>query len=134
MIPPEDNVNIIIEKPSTNVLTSEFKRALKDLTNYVQRMNKRITLERAEVRVKESKYPTGKTAQFDITLQFDPAIGRQYVVYAKAKNYLKSLHTAMRQMEMFLEKNALRNKKHHKKSLSQALAETSQTNIIQNSI
>lgn len=119
-----DNVNIIIEKPSHNVIASDFKKAFDNLNTYVQKMNKRIALERAELRVQETKYPTGKTAQFDITLQFDPIMGGQYVVYAKAKNYLQSIHKAMRQMEQFLEKKALKNKKHHKKSLSEVLADS----------
>lgn len=130
----EETINIIIENPSQNVLATEFTSAVDDLKNYIYKMNKRIALDRAEIRVQESKYPTGKTAQMEITLQFDPVTGSQYVVNAKAKNYLQSIHLAMKQMDKILEKKAFKNKRHHKKSLSQALAETSQTNIIQNSI
>jgi predicted transcriptional regulator/ribosome-associated translation inhibitor RaiA len=122
-ISEEQEVNIIMEKPSPNVLLSEFNKAQSNFSNYIQKMNKRLPLERAEMRVQESKYPTGKTAEFEITLQLDPITGSQFVVNAKEKQYLQSIRSAMRQMDKILEKTALKNKKHHKMSLSQALNE-----------
>lgn len=119
-ITPEEDINIIIEKPSKNVLPAEYEKALKVITVFGQKLHKQIPIERIEVRINEPKFTNKKTAEYEITLQIDPFSGGQYIAYSKSKNYLQSIHLAMKQIEKQLEKGILKNKKHRRQSLSDA--------------
>lgn len=116
----EEQINIIVEKPSINVLPSEFDKSINDLTHFMQKLNKRILLERVEVRVNEPKFSTKKTVEYIITLQVDPYSGSQFIAHAKAKTYNQSIHLALKQIEKQYERKNHKNKKHHKKSLADA--------------
>ena len=116
---PEDEINIVVEKPSQNVSAQEFADSYQDLTQFVQRMNQRIPLQRVEVRIQEPKFATKKTAQFDITLQIDPYSGGQYIAYAKSKMYGQSLRMAMKQIKTQFQRDHVARSKHKKKSLAE---------------
>ncbi len=116
-IAAEDEVNLIIEKPSLNVPASEFDKAINNLSQFVQKMNIRLPLERVEVRVDEPKFPSKKTVEYNVTLQVDSYTGSQFIAHAKEKTYLQSIHQAIKQIEKQYERKNVKNKKHHKKSL-----------------
>jgi len=114
----EDEINIIVEKPSRNVSPSEFEKSIQDITHFMQKLNKRTLLERVEVRLDEPKFPTKKTVEYIVTLQVDPYSGGQFIAHAKAKTYNQSIHLALKQIDKQYERKNQKNKKHHKKSLA----------------
>jgi predicted transcriptional regulator len=120
---PEQEVNITFEKPSRNVSVNEFEKAYDDLFEFVQKMNKRLPLERVEVRVHEPKFTTKETVEYDITLQIDPLSGGQYIAHSKAKIFGQSLRFAIKQIEKQFQKDHAIKKSHQRKSLSESSSE-----------
>lgn len=120
---PEDEVNIIFEKPSQNVTQSDFAIAYEDLNRFVQKMNRKTLIERVEVRIQEPKYATKQTAEFEITLQIDPLSGGQFIAHSKSKIFGQSLRFAMKQIEKQFQKDHAIRKSHNRKSLSESSTE-----------
>jgi len=94
----QPSVNIIIQKPSANVSENDFQDSLQQLEVFSQKMNKRVPLDKIEVKINETISPSRKTASYNTTLIMVPNGSGQYVAQTKASSYNQSLKSAMKQI------------------------------------
>ncbi len=99
LLQPGSGVNIVLQKPGTNVSNEEFNKSYKSLITFSEKMNKRTPLEKMLVSTEEPKYQNQKTAVFNSTIIIVPYNEGQYVAKAKGESYTQSLNSAMKQIE-----------------------------------
>lgn len=114
-----NSVNIIIKNPGNNVSPAEYDRAIRYINSFAEKMSRRNSLEKIEINSEEAKYPSQKTAIFDITVIVVPYGKGQYIAQAKAKNFFQGLNSAVKQIEKQFQRDHVVKSNHKRKSLAE---------------
>lgn len=115
----DDIPGLIFEKPSQNVNQTELKTAFKTIKRCFLKLSKRFEIEKFEVLVKEPKYATSQTSEYNTTLIVVPVKKGQYISSGTGKYYTQSLRVSIKQLERQLEKEHHILSSHHHKSLAE---------------
>lgn len=91
---PEKEVQLIIKKPTDSVSQRELELAEKHLTQFGNKLKKRMAIKRIEVAAEEPKNRKGETREFNTTLIIIPVAGKSLVAVTKQRRFIDSVQEA----------------------------------------
>ena len=103
----EENVLLIIKRPSKAVSNKELKQATNYLELFAKKLKKRMKIEKIEVTSKEVKNPNGDTKIFNSTVIFTPVAGKSLVVVTKNRNFFDGIQEATKSIEKLRRRSGL---------------------------
>jgi CBS domain-containing protein len=108
---PQEQINIIFEKPSSNVSKEGLSDAHELLNGFGDKTNKRDPLERIKISFEEPKTPHGDTILFNTTLKVFFLDGNYYVATTKELEFLDGVKSAIDQINKQIRRDT-RNRHH----------------------
>ena len=99
LMKPEENIPIIVKKPSKSVSDTELKRAIKHLESFSLKLGKRIKIKRIEVVTEEPKNQKGQTHKFNTTVMIIPIKGNSIISLTKNRGFLDGIQEATKIIE-----------------------------------
>jgi len=96
---PEEKINLIMTKPTSNVSEEDVKKAEEYLTIFGQKINKKIPIDKIEITFEEPKTSTGGSTVFNTSLIVSPVTGESMVSKTKNRSFMAGIHNAVEQIE-----------------------------------
>lgn len=96
---PEEDITLIIKRPSDAVSDRELEQATKHLEVFGRKLNKRMEIAKIEVTSEEPKKPKGNTMIFNITVVVTPVAGKSIVAVTKQKKFIDGIQEATKLIE-----------------------------------
>lgn len=96
---PEEDIPLIIKKPSNSVSDNELERAREHLWRFGRKLKKRMAIEKIEVASEEPKSANGDTKAYNLTVIVTPVSGKAFVAITKQRNYLDGIQEAIALIE-----------------------------------
>jgi predicted transcriptional regulator len=88
---PEEEVPLIVRKPSTSVSDQELTRATTYLEQFGRKLKRRMPIEKIEVASEEPKNRKGHTKVFNTTVIVTPVAGKAFVAITKRRKFLDGI-------------------------------------------
>jgi CBS domain-containing protein len=96
---PQEKINLIFSKPSSNVSDKEIKQAEEILMRFGNKQNKRDPIDMIEVTVEEPKTSEGGSIIFNTTAIVTPVSGAKIIAETKNRFYVDGIRSAIEQIK-----------------------------------
>lgn len=91
LLRPEEEVPLIVRKPSEAVGDDELARAREHLERFAQKFRRRMPYKTFEVASEELQNPVGDTRAFKLTFVVTPVAGEPFVAVTKQRTFLEGV-------------------------------------------
>ncbi len=94
LLRPEEEIPLIIKKPSNSVSDKELEDATEHLARFGKKLKKRMGIEKIEVASEEPKNAKGDTKAFNTTVIVTPVAGKAFVAVTKRRSFMDGIQEA----------------------------------------